>query len=610
MSHASTTSDRADASEATAQSAAAPVQEYRRRLALWNAAATRAARTSAQITSVRRVVLLLVIGYVVFDPTEIQALAPLAIVVIPSAFVQNIVIRRWKKASRAASYYQLGLARLEDHWIGRGVDGRQYLESANLYADDLDVFGRGSLFELLCTSETPMGQDTLARWLTTQDPLGIILARQQGVRRLRDNLDLRESLSAIDLDLRGVRPSDAIRWGAAEPILRNRLEKALGMATAWGLVAGIVLTSTVGGHQWPLVLVPLGLATAFHLWRRHATREVCRHTGAAGRCLGVLFELRQALRGRASDAPAALAEIAARLDRGLGFPNGRAARAYGVLLQGSVLHALAVQLFPPLDGWRVNAGGDGAEGKRAEMGLADAIAAGGELEALAALSAYAYEHPDDPFPQFVEEGPCFNGEGLGHPLMPRATCVRNDVSLGGERRLILISGSNMSGKSTLLRTVGVNAVLALAGAPVRATRLEISPLSTGAAMRFRDSVHEGASYFYAVLRRLRDVLALTADRRPLLFLFDEILQGTNSQDRLLGAEAIMRRLLDAGAIGLMTTHDLALTQIVADLAPRGANMHCEDQLVDGQMSFDYKLRPGVVTKSNAVALMRSMGLDV
>jgi hypothetical protein len=592
MSHSSMSGPPTNYSPATASpSAASPSDEYRRRLAVWGERAVRAARTNSQITNVRRLILVLVIGYVVFDPTEIQALVPLTILVIPSAFVQNAVLRRWRKASRAASYYQHGLERLEDHWIGRGVDGRRYLDAASLYADDLDVFGRGSLFELLCTAETPMGQDTLATWLTKLDPIDSIRARQQAVQQLQDNLDLRESLTTLDLDLHHVRPNDAVRWGTAEPILRNPFELAVGMLAAWGLVAGVLMTSLMGTQRWPLVLIPMALAAAFYLWRRRAT-------------LGVLSDLRAALRGRSTNAgsgpPTALADLAARLDRGQSFPSGRAARAYGLLLQGSVLHSLAVQLFPPLDRWRVKAG----------AGLAEAIAAGGELEALAALSAYAFEHPADPFQTLVDGAPRFTGEGLGHPLMPLQTCIRNDVSLGGDRRLILVSGSNMSGKSTLLRTVGVNAVLALAGAPVRATRLEISPLAIGAAMRFRDSVHEGASYFYAVLSRLRDVLELTAGQRPLLFLFDEILQGTNSQDRLLGAEAIMRRLLDAGAIGLMTTHDLALTQIVDDLAPRAINMHCEDQLVDGRMSFDYKLRPGVVTKSNAVALMRSMGLDV
>jgi len=153
-------------------------------------------------------------------------------------------------------------------------------------------------------------------------------------------------------------------------------------------------------------------------------------------------------------------------------------------------------------------------------------------------------------------------------------------------------------------------VLAQAGAPVRARSLTLSPLELGTAMRFRDSVHEGASYFYAVLKRLRAVLDVVDSHRPLLFLFDEILQGTNSQDRLVGAEALMRKLVAEGAIGLMTTHDLALTQIVDDLAPRAVNMHCEDQVENGQMTFDYKLRPGVVTKSNALTLMRAMGLDV
>ena len=153
--------------------------------------------------------------------------------------------------------------------------------------------------------------------------------------------------------------------------------------------------------------------------------------------------------------------------------------------------------------------------------------------------AYAFERPADPYPELVSDGPLFSGAGLAHPLMPPGACVPNDLSLGGDRRLVLISGSNMSGKSTLLRTIGTNTVLALAGAPVRATQLTVSPLVLGTAMRFRDSVHEGASYFYAVLKRLRTVLDVVDNGRPLLFLFDEILQGTNSQDRLTGAEALI-----------------------------------------------------------------------
>ncbi|MGV3724549.1 MAG: MutS-related protein, partial [Actinomycetota bacterium] len=230
--------------------------------------------------------------------------------------------------------------------------------------------------------------------------------------------------------------------------------------------------------------------------------------------------------------------------------------------------------------------------------------------ALSSLAGYAYEHPSDPFPEIADDGRTFSAEGLGHPLLPAAKCVRNDLRLDDDLRLIVISGSNMSGKSTLMRAVGVNTVLALAGAPVRAQSLRVSPLAIGASIRIQDSLQEGISHFYAEILRLRQVVELSRGALPLLFLLDEILHGTNSHDRLIGAEAVVRSLVANGAIGLVSTHDLALARIVDDPALRAINAHFEDQIVEGKMQFDYHLRPGVVQKSNALELMRSVGLDV
>jgi DNA mismatch repair ATPase MutS len=210
----------------------------------------------------------------------------------------------------------------------------------------------------------------------------------------------------------------------------------------------------------------------------------------------------------------------------------------------------------------------------------------------------------------VAEEPCFVGEGLGHPLIPEARCVRNDVRLGETLRVLIVSGSNMSGKSTLLRTVGINAVLALAGAPVRARQLRLSSLAIGATLRIQDSLQAGSSRFYAEITRLRLLTDLARGPLPLLFLLDEILQGTNSHDRRIGAEAIIRSLIDCGALGLVTTHDLALAHIAEALAPRATNVHFADHLEDGKLVFDYRMRPGVVRKSNALELMRSVGLEV
>jgi DNA mismatch repair ATPase MutS len=231
----------------------------------------------------------------------------------------------------------------------------------------------------------------------------------------------------------------------------------------------------------------------------------------------------------------------------------------------------------------------------------------GEFEALVSLAQYSFEQFEDPFPEFLDGPPAFRAMSLGHPLIPAPVRVCNDVDISGKTRVLLVSGSNMSGKSTLLRTVGINTVLAMAGAPVRAKSLQLTPLQVGASIRINDSLHEGSSRFYAEIKRLRQLFEPT--ELPLLFLLDELLQGTNSADRRIGAHGLIRSLIKKGAIGLISTHDLALTEI--GLEPGAIeNVHFQDELVDGRLKFDFKLHPGVVTKSNGIALMRSIGLDV
>jgi DNA mismatch repair ATPase MutS len=244
------------------------------------------------------------------------------------------------------------------------------------------------------------------------------------------------------------------------------------------------------------------------------------------------------------------------------------------------------------------------------------LSAVGEVEALMSLATYAFDHPDYPFPTLAEKGPVFEADAIGHPMLPASKRVPNDVTLGagdGDRpfpHLLVISGSNMSGKSTLLRTVGINAVLALAGAPVCAQRLTISRLAIGASMRLNDSLQGGRSRFFAEITRLRQIVELAARPTPVLFLLDELLSGTNSHDRRIGAQAVVRKLLDSGAIGLATTHDLALTEIAVELGDLADNVHFEDHLNGETIGFDFQMRPGVVRKSNALALMRAIGLLV
>jgi len=204
----------------------------------------------------------------------------------------------------------------------------------------------------------------------------------------------------------------------------------------------------------------------------------------------------------------------------------------------------------------------------------------------------------------------FTVEGLAHPLLASEQAVPNDLRLGSELRVMIVSGPNMSGKSTLIRAVGINAVLAQCGAPVRARRLRMSRLQLGASICVLDSLHGGVSRFYAEITRLKLIVELTAGPLPVVFLLDELLGGTNSDDRRVGAEAVVRSLVAKGAIGLITTHDLALTLMAHDLNGQAQNFHFEDRIEDGRLRFDYSLVPGVATSSNALKLMRSIGLEV
>jgi DNA mismatch repair ATPase MutS len=252
-----------------------------------------------------------------------------------------------------------------------------------------------------------------------------------------------------------------------------------------------------------------------------------------------------------------------------------------------------------IERWRVRSGSR----------IGDWIEAVGEIEALASLASFASEHPGFAMPAIETGGPLFDARELGHPLIPDDRRVTNDIRLDETLRLLVVSGSNMSGKSTMMRSVGVGAVLAMAGGPVCARSLRIAPTAVGASIRIADSLQENASRFYAEILRIRQVLEMSR-QGPLLYLLDEVLAGTNSHDRRIGAEAIVRGLVERGAVGLVSTHDLALAQIAESLAPRAANVHFEDHIEDGKVVFDYRMRAGVVTKSNALALMRSVGIEV
>ncbi|MBW2415076.1 MAG: DNA mismatch repair protein MutS [Deltaproteobacteria bacterium] len=514
------------------------------------------------------------------------------------------------RATRAVEYYRLGVARLDYDLHDAPKPGDRWLDTAHPYAEHLDLFGAGSLFARLCGAQTRAGEATLARWLLAPAPAEEIRARHAAIDELRSRVDLREDLAVLGPEVSaGLHPDELAAWGEGEPQLTATWQRwaALGLAAAM-LVAALAALLTPVGITPLLAVVVAELALALPL--RACVHQALHDARGPARDLALLAELLGRIEAERFGSPR-LAELRSTLDTEGLPPSRQIAR---LQLRIRLLEARQNQLFAPLaplllwstqiafaiDAWRAECGPH----------LRAWIDAVGEIEALGDLARYAWEEPDDPFPEVVDQGPLFEAEQLGHPLLPRERCVFNDLRLDGELSLLVVSGSNMSGKSTLLRSVGVNTLLALAGAPVRARRLALSPLALGPSLRIRDSLEDGASRFYAEITCLRGIVDLAEGPLPALFLLDEILGGTNSHDRGIGAAAVVRGLVERGSIGLVTTHDLALTKIADALAPRARNVHFQDELIDGEMRFDYRIREGIVTRSNALELMRAVGLEV
>jgi hypothetical protein len=529
---------------------------------------------------------------------------------------------RRRKNRRAVALYERALARLEGRWGGPGSeDGSRFLDPRHPFAGDMDLFGAQSLFQLLCTARTAGGEATLAKWLLEPAAPPVIRARQAAIDELRGRLDLREALWVAGEDVRAaIDPERLTAWGEAPTLLPWPWLRAVLLVLSMGMAA--VVTAWAGG--W-LAARHAGacaaLVVAVSLVLRGRAAAVTDAIGRPEAHLALLAALVRVVETEAAGAAAPFAApLLLDLHERLKVDGLRASRQIARLgrLAGllsweknlvfaPVAYALLwrPQLACAIEAWR----------RRSGPRIATWLQALSDLEALGSLATLAHDHPERPFAELADasEGPVFDASELAHPLL--GACVPNDVRLGGTGsaagpRLMLLSGSNMSGKSTLMRTVGVNAALAMAGAPVRARRLRVSPLAVGATLRIQDSLLAGTSRFYAEVSRLRQLVDLASGPVPLLFLVDEILAGTNSADRRLGAAAILRGLVDRGALGIASTHDLALTEIVAELPGKAVNQHFEDQLDGDTLRFDYRLRPGVVQRSNALALMRAVGLEV
>ena len=525
--------------------------------------------------------------------------------------IHDDAIRSHKAASRAVEWYERGLARLEDRWAGSGETGERFINDTHPYSNDLDLFGDGSLFQLLSTAQTTTGEETLAAWLLhAAEPL-TIRTRQAAVDDLTGRPHLLEDLYTLGADTpRKINSTSLVQWATAPSLLNGGWLRIV----ASGLATGFVLTVSAWGFgflpgsvPFAVLLVNVTLALALH----RSVSRVLHGSAEPSRELGMLAAILGRLHSESYDAHR-LRKLQSLLDTEHGKPPVAVRHLDWLLQMHDWQHNI---FFAPVAAavlWGVQCAA-GVEAWRRHHGpsIACWLNVVGEYEALAAFAIYRFEHPDHPFPELVDQAdrPVYDAEQLAHPLLPREAAVPNDVRLGATPQLIVVSGSNMSGKTTLLRTAGVNGVLALAGAPVRARSLRLSPVAIGGTLRVQDSLLSGRSKFYAEVLRIKRLVEIAQGSVPLLFLMDELFHGTNSHDRVEGAHGVLEFLVDCGAVGIVTTHDLALAAIGERLGDRGTNVHFEDHLVESELSFDYRLRQGKATHGNALALMHAVGLD-
>lgn len=599
-----------------------PKSVYEERLAARRQVALELEGRAARVGTVRLVVAVAVLGLlggVVWAGLPAIAgwgAAGLLLVFVGLVLHHGRIYTRMAHVQACAAFHERGLARLGDGWSTFPSDGARFRSASHPYEGDLDIFGPASLFQLLDTSQTRFGEERLASLLAGEGgpPSPAALAeRQAAAKDLSERVDFREELYATGAVLKAERPDPSAFLAWAEGAVPFSASAGVRVA-AWVLPALTILFFVAApplGLPRVVALLPLfaqllllralgpvvgPVTAAVSAEERGFVRfaAMLRRVEAEPFQAPALVALKERLKGEGGTT--ATGEMGA-LSRIVGFLDARNNEVFrffvGPLLLWDV-HCLVA-----LDAWRKRVG------PRAR-GYFEVL---GEVEALASLGGLAFDRPSYAWPSLTET-PQFEAAALGHPLLPAARRVTNDVHFPGPGSVLVITGSNMSGKSTLLRAVGINAVLALAGAPVCAKSLRLGPVRIVTSMRVGDSLEHGVSHFYAELEKLKRVIDMARADARVLFLLDEILHGTNSRERLIGARAVVRELVRLGAVGGVSTHDLGLSDLEESLPEAVRNVHFEEQVEGEKMTFDYKLRAGVVTSSNALRLMRLVGIDV
>jgi len=542
----------------------------------------------------------------------------LTFMTVPFLIVFVLLLTRHSLIKDKIKYYknlvqinEKSLIRLTGKWTGFSNTGKQFINPEHPYSLDLNVFGQGSLFQYIDVTTTFMGRKTLFRYLTTRPDFDVIGMRQRAVQDLAGRLNWRQHLQATGL-------------------MSGNLNKTSESLVTWAEAKGFSVSDNYKFLLWFLPVLTFGLLTlAFlrlvppFLWLItlfvqllvvvFTAKNVWKAFGEIGRAVAELecFSLLlKCIEGESFDEPM-LKEMQTRLF----VDNQEASRQIKLLSKiadrinfkySPVLHfILNISVFWDLhtlrkvEKWK----------KKSGLLMKNWIEVIGEFEALSSLAGMAHDNPDWIYPETSESSPGFTAKALGHPLIDKKTRVPNNVSVTAQGITLIITGSNMSGKSTLLRTVGLNLVLAYSGAPVCAEEMRCSYLNIYTSMQVFDNLEQKVSTFYAELKRIKMIINAADSGENLIFLLDEIFKGTNSKDRILGAKTVIRKLSKSNAIGLVTTHDLEIGVLEKENPSLIKNYHFTDSISNNRITFDYRLKPGISQHTNALALMKMVGIE-
>ncbi|MGN7885357.1 MutS-related protein [Dyadobacter endophyticus] len=505
--------------------------------------------------------------------------------------------------------------------------GSEFLDRNHDYAADLDVLGHHSLYQLLNRTTTESGARLLAHWLTAPADRQTIAARQQAVRELAPKLDWRQEfqVSGMQFETTNSDYQLLLKWVEQQPQFMPSRKRLLTISLSLAAVSSAALAYFLyyflfhlrdlsGIHLLPLALT-LIINSVYLRKFSHAAEDIIlstqRNIGILGAYQSLietvekqpfeaekLKELRDILTQAGNPAAAEIGGLKKKLEmfqqKGTRNTIGKNA-FYGMI---NNLWLIDVHLILNTEDWK----------SRNHQHIRSWIAAVSELEALASIAGFAHANPGYTFPEITGEPYLIDFKKVGHPLLKPQKRVSNDFTMNGRGATTMITGSNMAGKSTFLRTVGVNLVLASMGAPCCASHARVSLLRIFTSMRTQDNLEESVSSFYAELQRIEQLLTLVGEGEPIFFLLDEMFKGTNSQDRFRGGVSLIRQLSELNAFGMISTHDLDLAKLTKDLAIN--NFSFNSVISDGQISFDYQLTPGICTDFNASELMKRSGIRI